>query len=649
MIKLSQTQKNTLQKEMYKKFKNKERIKTGVEQVIAIWEKKDGSFKELSDFCQKYFIDDEKQLIELRNKLEFAFEKLGGHLLEVHSVFSHGKDVELGEFTPHDELLSSFNPYKHLTDDLFEIKLPFVILINFKIEDFKSIVKNSKNWSRDKWTETRLTGGYDSRVPAKVSNLVFQAMNKADMYINSYNIYMNRLLGKNDKPLYDTEKRLISHWGLRDELKALYPEHNGKLKQDLILEVMNHIVNGTIPKEFIDNNKIYWNPYTNKCFSADMKPLKSTLEGSNRYAEWFNIFKAQKEVDKYCFTNKTLIDRRFNKNREIPEAKVEKIFIDLLTSPLLGSVASLMKKRLGRDLMPYDLWYTGFKTQEDQSKLDNIVKQQYKDVNTFNQKIDQILIKLGFSQEKAAFLAKHIMAEPSRSAGHARGAAMRGEKALLRIRTDKGNLNYQGFNIAMHELGHTVEQTISMNLIDHTTLEGVPNTAFTEAIAFLFQTKDKQVLGIPQTEKKWEYIIHTYLSTCEIAAMSLVDMYAWRYLYKTKNPSPKGLQDYVMKISSDLWNKYFTKHFGKTHYNILGIYSHMIDACLYLPDYPMGHIISYQIEKYFEKNELATNLERMCKLGNIYPDLWMENAVGSPISPEELIKDTEEAIRNITA
>jgi len=36
---------------------------------------------------------------------------------------------------------------------------------------------------------------------------------------------------------------------------------------------------------------------------------------------------------------------------------------------------------------------------------------------------------------------------------------------------------------------------ISLNMIDHTCLNGVPNTAFTEAIAFVFQAHDLDLLG----------------------------------------------------------------------------------------------------------------------------------------------------------
>jgi len=64
---------------------------------------------------------------------------------------------------------------------------------------------------------------------------------------------------------------------------------------------------------------------------------------------------------------------------------------------------------------------------------------------------------------------------------------MRSEKAHLRTRVEKMGMNYKGYNIAVHEMGHNVEQTFSLNDNDYTLLQGVPNTAFTEALAFVFQ------------------------------------------------------------------------------------------------------------------------------------------------------------------
>src|SRR4029453_4521684 len=66
----------------------------------------------------------------------------------------------------------------------------------------------------------------------------------------------------------------------------------------------------------------------------------------------------------------------------------------------------------------------------------------------------------------------------------------------LRTRIPAGGMNYKGYNIAIHEMGHNVEQVFSLNGIDHWFLNGVPNNAFTEALAFVFQGRDLELLGL---------------------------------------------------------------------------------------------------------------------------------------------------------
>src|SRR5690606_13228803 len=101
-----------------------------------------------------------------------------------------------------------------------------------------------------------------------------------------------------------------------------------------------------------------------------------------------------------------------------------------------------------------------------------------------------------FAPATARYVANMVDVHPSRGAGHAWGAGRRGEPAFLRTRVEAGGMDYKGYNIAVHELGHNVEQVLSMNQIDHYLLQGVPNTAFTEALAFVFQERDLELLGI---------------------------------------------------------------------------------------------------------------------------------------------------------
>ncbi len=70
----------------------------------------------------------------------------------------------------------------------------------------------------------------------------------------------------------------------------------------------------------------------------------------------------------------------------------------------------------------------------------------------------------------------------------------------------------------------------------------------------------------------------------------------------------------------------------------------MIDAALYLPNYPLGHIIAFQVEQHLKQHGLASEMERMCKIGSVTPDHWMNQAVGTGISTAPLLKAAEEAL-----
>ena len=72
-------------------------------------------------------------------------------------------------------------------------------------------------------------------------------------------------------------------------------------------------------------------------------------------------------------------------------------------------------------LEPQDLWYAGFKASGklSEAELDKLTRQRYPTPEAFAKDMPRILQGLGFSKEKAAFLAEHIRVDPSRGAGHA--------------------------------------------------------------------------------------------------------------------------------------------------------------------------------------------------------------------------------------
>ena len=128
---------------------------------------------------------------------------------------------------------------------------------------------------------------------------------------------------------------------------------------------------------------------------------------------------------------------------------------------------------------------------------------------------------------------------------------MRAEKAHLRTRVEKTGMNYKGFNIAVHEMGHNVEQTFSLNDVDHTLLKGVPNTAFTEALAFVFQGHDLELLGLPAPDAKSqaEKTLSDFWATFEISGVALVDMAVWHWMYDHPESTPKQLNAAPVQIA----------------------------------------------------------------------------------------------------
>ena len=232
------------------------------------------------------------------------------------------------------------------------------------------------------------------------------------------------------------------------------------------------------------------------------------------------------------------------------------------------------------------------------------------------------------------------------------GAGMRSEKAHLRTRVEKSGMNYKGYNIAVHEMGHNVEQTLSLNDVDSYFLNGVPNTAFTEALAMVLQNHDLELLGLTQPDAKSKALatLNEFWGTYEIAGVALVDMAVWHWMYDHPNATPADLKQATVQISKDIWNQYYAPVFKKKDVVLLGIYSHMIDSFMYLPDYPLGHMIAFQVEeKMDDMGKIGPQFERVAKYGSVAPDLWMKHATGAPVGPDALLAATDRALKQLDA
>lgn len=649
-----------LEKELLAKHGDaqKVRISRGLEQCARLWRSSDGDFNE---FVRANFIADDKLLDATFARFQSMFEQIDGYLNAIGRELRAPTDLDVGEMLPVDPMFAAFDVGSHLNEDLFNSKLAFVALLNFPQTTLDEKIKNSKNYSRRDWAEMRLTGRFSRRVPGDVFQLQTKAASEGDLYIAEYNIWMHHLLNEKGERIFPKGLRLISHWNLRDELKANYADPKGLDKQRMIIQVMSRIVTQTIPAAVIDNPRIDWNPFTNEVSATPTAELEENApkkevavsadpEPNVRYAKLLASFVAATKVDPYSPLAPTQIARAFETGREIPEARVKQMFTEVLESPLVKEVGAEIEKALGRKLEPQDLWYNGFRARGkfSEPELDAITKKKYPNKEAFAADIPRILQGLGFSAEKAKFLSDHIIVDASRGAGHALQSARRGDFPHLRTRIEKDGMNYKGYNIAIHELGHNVEQVFSLYEVDHTLLTGVPNNAFTEALAFVFQARDLELLGLakPDAESERLRVLNDFWQTWEIAGVALVDTAAWHWMYDHPNATPAELKDAVVAISKEIWNKYYAPVLGGQDSVLLGIYSHMIAYPMYLPDYPIGHLIALQIEEQVAKTgKLGEEFERMSKFGSVIPDVWMMNASGEPVSAGPLLRATQAALK----
>ncbi|GAB4277543.1 MAG: hypothetical protein Kow0068_00710 [Marinilabiliales bacterium] len=623
------------------------RIERGVNQVAALWRQSDGTTDDFKDFCLTNFVGDDNTLDKVFNRLSENFEIIKGGFNKMYLDLLRPLHLDIGDILDIDYMFGGYDPSAHFKEDFYNNKIGLYIALNFPFYTLEEKNSLGQNWSRKQWAYARMGDMFISRVSSEILINISKTQNEADTYISEYNIFMGCLRDNEDKKLFPDDLKLITHWGLRDELKSNYITENGFAKQKLIYEVMKDIIFQDIPSEVINNDKYQWNPYKDKLY-LDGKEIEFKKEDNIRYKYLLENFKALKAEDEFSPHYPDYIKRKFDEEMEMSQKDVEQLFIELLSSPQVKKVAELIKQRLGRDLEPFDIWYNGFRgdNTNDEVTLTKITREKYPNPSAFKEDIPNILMKLGWEADRANEIASAIAVDPARGAGHAWGAEMKSDVAHLRTRIGPEGMDYKGYNIAVHELGHNVEQTITLRNVDYYMLHGVPNTAFTEAIAFIFQKRDLMLLGVEKenSNKTALMALDDFWSCYEIMGVSLVDMYVWQWMYEHPEATPAELKEAVITIAKDVWNKYYADIFGVKDQPILAIYSHMIDSPLYLSAYPIGLLINFQIEQYIEDKKFNTEIERILVNGRLTPDVWMNAAVKDKLSNQPLLNAVDKAL-----
>ena len=620
------------------------RIGRGLEQVRRLWRAEDGDQAAFEAFVLDNYAGNQKTLDTMFDRFSRLLEQLDGHMSEIRSQFRLQTDLDRGPVLPLDEIFAAYEPTAHVSDNFFANKLAFVVLLNFPLTTAQGRQAEGEHWTRRQWAEAGWRA-FSNRVPADVVQAITRAQAAAELYINQYNICAHHLLDADGRRPFPAKLRLLPHWNVRDEIKAQYAGGAAGLANQRLLErVLERIVDQSIPAAAINDPRTDWCPLTNQVSRSpvsdlgdpapeDWKPGNGST-GDARYAMLLAEFRANAKADPYYPMAPTFIIRSFDEGRQMSEARVQGLLQEVLTSPQFAAVGRLIEKQLGRPLEPLDIWYNGFLPRQKytEAQLDAMTRARYPTADVYHADMAAILVRLGFRPERAAFLRDHIDVEPSRGPGHAMGGSMRGQHARLRTRVEQGGMNYKGFNIAVHEMGHNCEQTFSLNEVDYTLLAGVPNNAFTEALAMMLQGHDLEVLGLAKPDARSEALrtLNDFWATAEIAGVGLVDMAVWHWMYDHPSATPAELKDATLRIARETWNRYYAPVFPQRDVTLLAVYSHAIADPLYLPDYPIGHLIGYQVEEHINRTgRMGDEFERITKFGNVAPDLWMKNATGA--------------------
>lgn len=631
----------------------------GVRQVAALWQEADGTETDFVELVTTHYAATAEEKKVLYNRLSHILEQCGQSADMLNNTLQEPTTlVGKGEPSTVDWIISGYSPMAHFTEDMFANKIAHICVLNFPHYTLEEKNTLGKEWTRQEWAYARLGDVFSSRVPGNVVANYSQALSEAENYIAGYNIMMHCLRNEQGEQLWTEPMALLSHWNLRDELKSNYADvPNAREKQEMIYQVMLRIIRQEIPAVVVNNDKLLWCPTTNHVSGNPDSDIKLKVdisrEPDTRYQQIINIFRAGQQIDAYRPDAPTHVLRTFNEDLEIPMEEIEALFTQLIESDEIKQVAALIRERLGRDLRPYDIWYDGFKSRSSISEdvLTAETQKRYPYAKAFEKDMPRMLMDLGFANDKAKEIASHIVVEAARGSGHARPCVGRNQPARLRTRISDKGMDYKGYNIAVHEFGHNVEEVISLYNIDYYTLAGIPNTGFTEASAFLFQERDLQLLGYKAKgeEAKGEEVLDMIWGMYEIMGVSLVDMAMWEWLYANPKATAAQLREAVIAIAGDIWNKYYAPLLGEPDCPLLGIYSHMVGYALYLPAYPIGNIVQFQLEEHLSQLDAqaawANEYTRIYQQGKLTPDAWMRGAVGEAMSIEPILNAVREAMR----
>lgn len=625
-----------------------EPIRAGVERVAACWTPADGSADEFTRFCTEHYVAGAEDRTRLLARLETVLSKTQGHLQEVSRTVRRWSELTGDELPGIDGLLAGFDPAPDLAEQLYAQRIAFLLLLNFAPPTLEQMQRDGRDWSADQWVAARLTRALPARVPAAVQTAARRAQLEATQWAFNFEPCVGALVDAGGRRLYAPGTRLLPHWKMRDEVIQMYGQPDALPRQRALMWCLGRTIEGSLPAVLLERDpEEDWDPQANTLGGRTV----SAPVGLVRYERWLALFRAERALDAYYPAYPTALARSWDLDREIPVARVEEILTELLAAPVRARLYAFVRGRLGRPLEAHDVYCMAPFARAPDEELDAAVARRFPDLDAFAEQLPATLRAVGFSPADADWLAGRIRVERGRDAGHCCPSGLPEYGPWLRTSLQRGRFNFAAYGTAMHELGHAVESSLSVGRPPRPALRGVPGSCAVESTANIFCDRRFALVGVRTSTEDIDPLdqmtIENMLGSCQLAGPALLELRAWQWLYEHPAATPAELRDAVLRIAADTWQEFYAPYFGPDPYHLLAAYQHMLSHPLYLANYVLSGIALQQLRAHVREGDVAAELVRMCTLGRLTPDVWMERAVGAPLSAEPLLRDTERVLARL--
>ena len=174
-------------------------------------------------------------------------------------------------------------------------------------------------WSSDQWADARLSQAFGARIPAELSERSRHIGHAASKWVSEQHIPVGGVVTADGEAPFEPDRKLLWHWLVREELRGRYGDGaEGLPVQRALASVMGRAIEGRIPASVWEGDaQKKWDPAANT-----IDGVANEGEDLARYEHWLAQFRVQQELDPYHPKHPTVLGRRFDLQREIPETEV---------------------------------------------------------------------------------------------------------------------------------------------------------------------------------------------------------------------------------------------------------------------------------------------------------------------------------------